>query len=69
MPLDLLFGVNSSTAFLVQHLLRLSESPSVFSYPPYLHPTQHQWQKPKLKSCYCSSVLHVRSQQGKHTRD
>lgn len=50
-PLDLLFGENSSTAFLVQCLLMLSESSSVFSYLPFLHPTQHHWQKPKLNSC------------------
>lgn len=51
MPFGFLFGVNSSIAFLVQCLLMLSESSSVFSYPPSLCPTQHHWQKPELKSC------------------
>lgn len=50
-PFGFLFGVNSSIAFLVQSLLMLSESSSVFSYPPSLCPTQHHWQKPELKSC------------------
>lgn len=69
--LDIYHALWSSLWSQLFHCLSCSVSPhaessSVFSYPPSLHPTQHHWQKPKLKS---SSVLHVLPQLGNHMRD
>lgn len=55
LPLPFLFSVSSCWVIFSFFLSSLS-----------LHPTQHHWQKPKLKS---SSVLHVLPQLGNHMRD